>query len=151
MKKLKLILKIQKKWLFWLIVVIAALAAAFYIFYLNNVFHKEYRATMAELSQSPNFGPRSRVQIDFGSGIKRAFEGRVLADMSAKIIIKAASEAGGFGIVFTRDQKKLSAVDGIKGEVHKSWSVYLNNEWEKSIDDLSILVRPGDNITLIYK
>ena len=149
-KKLGLILKIQKKWLFWLVTVIVTSIASFYILYLNNIFHQEYVATMTELSRPLNFGPRSRVHIDFGNGSKRAFEGRVLTDMSAKIILLAASEAGGLDIVFAKDQKKVSAVDGIKSGTTGKWGAYLNDE-KNPIGDLSAIVRPGDKIILIYR
>lgn len=150
MESLKSICNIQSKWMFWFIAIIATVTASFFIFYLNNVFYKEHSAIMAELSQPLKFGPQSRVYIDFGNGKKRAFEGRVLRGISARIILIAVSEAGEFDLIFTKDKKKLLVADGVRSGTDKKWNVYLNEE-NKLVEDLSILVHPGGKLTLIYK
>jgi|SRR3989338_318565 len=147
---LNILFKTQRQWLFWPIIIALAIAAVFYILYLNNNFYKEYSSTIAKLSESPSFGPRSRVYIDFGGGVKRAFEGKVLGSMAINIIIEAVSESGNLEVVFSKDQKTLSSLGGVANGSRKKWSVYLNDD-TKPIENILVSMRPGDKISLVYK
>lgn len=145
-----MILKTRQKWSFWCVVIATAAAATFYILYLNDSFRQEYASTIEKLSQPANLGLRSRVYIDFGDGTKRAFEGRMLNSMAIKYILAASSEAGNLEIILTKDQKKITAVAGVANSADKKWDIYLNDD-DRPIENVSVLMRPGDKATLIYK
>lgn len=150
METFKNFFKANGWWLTWLLLAVTAVSAAFYIISANNHFYQEYIVNIGELSKVTGFVPVSRVTIDFGGGVKRAFEGRVIQNMPASYILTAISEAGKFKIALTKDKKRIMAVDTVFNTAKKKWTLYLSGR-DEPVEDISFEIHPRDNLTLIYR
>lgn len=115
----------------WLIVCIAFIAALGTIFWANNAFYRESVGAIEYTTSLPipRF-PESavvRIELDFGNGTRRLFEGVVFTQESPYSLEAALREIARISDI--RVQTKNSYIESINGIGGKNlWNVYRNGE-----------------------
>lgn len=128
------------------IVIVALLAVSAFgiILYTNKSFLEEHDRIMKELSALEI--PKSRyafIEIDFGNGEKRRFEGNLHnTTYQFPIVFKTVAEVGKFSYRW-RDGG-IEHIDGIRGP----WKVYRNGALTTAPPH-KLMIRAGDSYTLV--
>jgi len=137
----------------WAIIIILFVAALGSVFYFNNKFYQE-----VVLSTSPAVPTQKAaeirkarmvwVEIDFGNGAKRLFEGDIDGqEYSLKDSLQIISDTGQFAL--KTKEGKITSLAGIGGSIGE-WRIYKNNELaNQGIDDLTI--KGGDKYLLRFE
>lgn len=127
----------------WTFLLIAFFAAFVVIFFANSVFYAEYIKETKEVGNMviPNKGI-AWVELDFGNGFKRLFEGNLQGNSYPLLVaLGAAADAGNFG--YKIDTGKITSLAGKRGK----WKIYRNGNLVTGAID-SITVQKGDQFIL---
>ncbi|MBI2639789.1 MAG: hypothetical protein HYW90_02765 [Candidatus Sungbacteria bacterium] len=140
---------LQKSSFRWAILFAVFLGAVAFIFILNESFNNDflsYSQTIPAVFKEKN--SFVRVTVDFGDGKRRAFEGKILAPITAFEALQASQAAGGFSLKVTLTGD-IADIDGVRpGE--KQWKWYLNGFQEERLI-LDVPVSGGDKVLVKYE
>lgn len=137
----------------WIIIAVSFALATGVIFYSNDSFYEDYKSNTEMMSNSPlpsrpEIDGVARVEMDFGNGLKRAFEGEVSNNPYPLItVLDVISEEGNFK--WAARDGKIAGIAGVANQTG-SWKIYKNGSLkEEGLEQLS--VTGGDRYVLRFE
>lgn len=134
----------------WFIIGITALAAALLILWAENRYERELDHDLEALLQSRSVArdKYARIEVDFGNGKKRYFQGDVNGyQYTFSEVLNSAANNGNFSLTLRNgDIVELAGIYDSSG----SWRVYLNGEEQKKPMN-ALMVEAGDKYVLRYE
>ncbi|MBI2121780.1 MAG: hypothetical protein HYT98_01525 [Candidatus Sungbacteria bacterium] len=134
----------------WFIIGIAALAAAFLILWAENRYERELDRDLEILLQSRSDAGNkyALVEVDFGNGKKRYFQGDVNGyQYTLSEALNSAANNGKFSLTLRNgDIAELAGIYDRGG----SWKIYLNGREQNAPAD-ALVVEAGDRYVLKYE
>lgn len=135
---------------YWFIVGIAALAAAFSVLWTEQKYERELAHDLEILlpSRSATENKYTLIEVDFGNGQKRYFQGQVGEyQYTFSEALDSAANNGKFSLtVRNGDIAELAGIYDSGG----SWKVYLNGREQKAPVD-KFIVSAGEKYVLKYE
>ena len=134
----------------WFIIGIAALGAAFLIFWAENRYERELERDLKVILQSKSAvrDKYALLEVDFGNGKKRYFQGDVNGyQYTLSDVLDSAANNGKFSLTLRNgDIAELAGIYDSGG----SWKIYLNDREQNTSAD-ALVVEAGDKYVLRYE
>lgn len=127
----------------WILLLAAFLAGLAAIFFANSVFYSDHLKRTGEIANTviPEHGT-AWIELDFGNGSKRLFEGNLRGRAYPLLTgLDAAADAGNFR--YKIGTGKIVSLAGIQG----NWKIYKNNGLITDPVD-KIILEKGDQYSL---
>lgn len=132
----------------WGILVVVVLVALGIMWYAERGFYRDSGFQTSPIRSKPPTG-YARIEVDFGNGSRRLFEGEVDGtSYPLHAVLGSAAEEGGFTVTFS--DGSVQEIAGVGNGAGK-WLVYRNGRklGRASVDQ--IMIGDGDHYTLRYE